>query len=70
MTARPIHPMRPLDRYVRERQVELAHTIRDRKKVYLDLRFWIYARDAAADESVDPAIAILQRLCSRSGELK
>jgi len=47
--------MRPLDRYVRERQIELAHTIQSRKKIYLDLRFWIYARDAAANEAATPA---------------
>lgn len=68
MTARPVRPMRPLDQYVRAAQVELARTIQSRKKIYLDLRFWIYARDAAADESVDPANRKLLHLLRRGVE--
>src|SRR6266849_2533701 len=37
-----------LDRYVRSRQIGLAHSFQNRAKVYLDLRFWIIARDVAA----------------------
>lgn len=43
--------MNQLDRYVRSRQVDLAADIRGRKKIYLDIRFWIIARDAAAGAS-------------------
>jgi hypothetical protein len=57
--------MRPLDHYVRSRQLELARTIQHRKKVYLDLRFWIYAREAAGDDGADPAKRKLLHLLRR-----
>jgi hypothetical protein len=34
-----------IDRHMRRRQIELARSIASRKKVYLDLRFWIIARN-------------------------
>lgn len=68
MIAKPVRPMRPLDHYVRERQIELARSIQHRKKIYLDLRFWIYAREAAADESADPANRKLLHLLKRGVE--
>jgi hypothetical protein len=37
-----------IDAYTRSRQIELARTIEGRAKVYLDVNFWIIARDAAA----------------------
>jgi hypothetical protein len=43
-----------IDVHVRRRQIELARSIRHRKKLYLDLRFWIIARDAALDATDDP----------------
>lgn len=44
-----------LDRYVRNRQVELARRFKARKKVYLDTRFWIIVRNAVQDEQSTPA---------------
>lgn len=35
-----------LDNYVRQKQIDLAHAIGGRTKVYLDLNFWIAVRDA------------------------
>lgn len=35
-----------LDEYVRQRQIELARVLKDKKAVYLDLKFWIILRDA------------------------
>src|SRR5260370_30320132 len=37
-----------LDSYVRTRQIDLARSLQSRAKVYLDLRFWIIARDVDA----------------------
>jgi hypothetical protein len=68
MTFKPVRPMRPIDRYVRERQLELAHSIQHRKKIYLDLRFWIYAREAVADENAEPAKRKLLHLLRRGVE--
>ena len=35
--------METIDQHVRQRQVELARSIKDRRKLYLDVRFWIIA---------------------------
>jgi hypothetical protein len=40
-----------IDQYVRTRQLELAADIASRKKIYLDVRFWIYLREAALGTS-------------------
>lgn len=40
--------MGTIDRYLRQKQIDLAHSIAGRTKVYLDQRYWIIARDAAA----------------------
>jgi hypothetical protein len=40
--------MDTIDGYLRQRQIDLAQSIAGRTKVYLDLRYWIIARDAAA----------------------
>jgi hypothetical protein len=37
-----------IDAYTRSRQIELARSIEGRAKVYLEVNFWIIARDAAA----------------------
>jgi hypothetical protein len=55
----------PLERHVRQRQVELAQSIAGRKKVYLDLRFWIIARKVIAGESIDSADCELLHLLRR-----
>jgi hypothetical protein len=34
-----------LDEYVRQRQIELARDLEDKKAVYLDIKFWIMLRD-------------------------
>lgn len=39
--------MSPIDRYLRDKQIELARSLTGRAKIYLDQRFWIIARDAA-----------------------
>jgi hypothetical protein len=42
-----------IDQYVRSHQIALAHEINRRKKIYLDLRFWIMVREVAAGNSHD-----------------
>jgi hypothetical protein len=51
-----------IDRYARERQVALAREIAPRAKIYLDLRFWILVREAAAGNGAPADIAILEAL--------
>jgi len=43
-----------IEKYSKSRQVELAGEIAFRKKVYLDIRFWIFARDAMLGVRTDP----------------
>ena len=49
----PVSPA--IERYVRNKQVVLARSISGRKKVYLDTRFWIVARNVVQDENASPA---------------
>lgn len=44
-----------IDRYARSRQIDLARSIQSRKKVYLDTRFWIIARNVVQGETVTQA---------------
>lgn len=41
-----------IERYARNRQITLGEEIRPLKKIYLDVRFWIYVRDAANGKDV------------------
>ncbi len=55
-----------IEDYTRQHQIALAHAIRPRAKVYLDLCFWIRLRDVMSGRSSDvKAIALLAVL--RSG---
>jgi hypothetical protein len=47
-----------IDQYVRALQLELGADIASRKKIYLDVRFWIYLREASLGAS-DPCKAEL-----------
>lgn len=52
-----------IELHSRQRQIELAGSISSRKKVYLDLRFWIYARNAALEATAsDAEKGLLQQL--------
>ena len=52
-----------IEAHVKAKQVALSRAIANRKKVYLDLNFWIAARDAAAGVRVDaPAQMLLHHL--------
>ncbi|MEJ0024940.1 MAG: hypothetical protein WDN01_02835 [Rhizomicrobium sp.] len=51
-----------IDRYARERQIALAREMAPRAKIYLDLRFWILAREAAAGNGTPADIRILEAL--------
>lgn len=52
-----------IDSYVRVRQIALAQSVLNRCKIYLDLRFWILLRDAAAGATASSdCIALLSRL--------
>jgi hypothetical protein len=44
-----------LDAYVRSLQIELAHTLENKKAIYLDIKFWIILRDVVAGLRNDPA---------------
>ena len=52
-------PNLPLAKYVRARQLDLYESIRLRKKIYLDINFWIELRDADLGRSTSPGIAEL-----------
>lgn len=41
-----------LRRHTRNRQIELADSLRERRKIYLDLKFWIKLREAEGPEGV------------------
>lgn len=43
-----------LDRYVKQKQVALGRSLAPRKKIYLDLNFWIRLREAADGTKGDP----------------
>jgi hypothetical protein len=44
-----------IDKYTRERQIQLGREIASRKKIYLDTRYWIIARDAELGIRTDAA---------------
>ncbi len=44
-----------IERYVRSKQIALARSLARRRKVYLDTRFWIVARNVVQDEGASPA---------------
>lgn len=54
-----------MDHYVRTRQIALARTIQPRKKVYLDTRFWISARNAVLEAHATPGERKLLHLLRR-----
>jgi len=35
------NPGEPVERYGRRKRIELAHEIRQAKKIYLDTKFWL-----------------------------
>jgi len=51
-----------IDQHVKGRQIELAQRIRNVKKIYLDTRFWIIARDVSQGTDSRPAAIDLTRL--------
>lgn len=44
-----------IEQHIRTRQIELARLIAPRRKIYLDTRFWIIARDTALGVRTEPA---------------
>src|SRR3712207_6032570 len=46
--------MQSAERYIRQRQIALGQSIAQRRKIYLDLRYWIIARDAALGVRTNP----------------
>jgi hypothetical protein len=54
-----------VERHSRSRQIELAHAIAGRRKIYLDLRFWIMLRDVAlglrSEEKLQTLLMTLRR---------
>jgi hypothetical protein len=54
-----------IDRYARSRQIDLARSIADRAKIYLDVRFWIIVREVAAGTETGPAARKLLHLLRR-----
>lgn len=51
-----------IDSYARQKQIALAQSLLSRSKVYLDVRFWIFVRDAEAAGEEGTAKAKLLRL--------
>ena len=51
-----------IERYARASQIALAQSMARRAKVYLDLHFWIMAREAEAGTETDPDVIELLRL--------
>lgn len=54
-----------IDQYVRRRQIELAHSLEGRAKIYLDLRFWIIIREVEAGNCTGAAERKLLHLLRR-----
>lgn len=55
--------MTNIERHSRARQIDLGRSLADRKKIYLDTRFWIIARDAFLGVRDDkPAAELLAHL--------
>jgi hypothetical protein len=44
-----------IERHSRARQIELGQSLECRRKIYLDMRFWIITRDTALGVSTEPA---------------
>lgn len=44
-----------IEQYSRARQIELGRSLASRRKIYLDARFWIIARDTAQGIRTEPA---------------
>lgn len=44
-----------IERHSRARQIELGRSLTSRRKIYLDMRFWIIARDTALGIRTEPA---------------
>lgn len=43
-----------IERHSRARQIELGQSLEGRHKIYLDMRFWIIARDTALGVRTEP----------------
>lgn len=41
--------MRFTDQYIQEKSLDVYETIKDRKFIYLDLKYWIMIRDSNKD---------------------
>lgn len=54
-----------MDRHVRRRQIELAHSIQPRKKIYLDTCFWIALRKVLLEQQPTPVERKLLHLLKR-----
>lgn len=63
----PVSPA--MDRHVRRRQIELAHSIQPRKKIYLDTCFWIALRKVLLEQQPTPAERKLLHLLKRGVRL-
>ena len=60
-----LDPTAKVDAYVRDKQLALGRAIAPRAKIYLDLNFWIAARDAAQGIRTDPPARKLLHLLRR-----
>jgi hypothetical protein len=54
-----------IEQHSRARQIELGQSLEGRRKIYLDMRFWIIARDTALGVRTDPAARKLLRYLRR-----
>jgi len=59
------HPEISIDQHVKVKTLELAESIKDVEKIYLDKRFWILLRDAQmARSKIQPAYELLGEIRS------
>lgn len=54
-----------LEQYERQRRIELGQIIANRRRIYLDKRFWIFLRDVVINRRVDSDSVELLRLLRR-----
>lgn len=51
-----------LDEYVRSKKIELGKSLDERKKVYLDTKYWIHFRDVILGRAENEVLGILGTL--------
>ena len=64
------NPEVSVEKYIRDKRIELSHEVQSAKKIYLDTKFWILLRDArigkVADNNIVQLLHVLEDLVAKN----